>query len=174
MPSERDQGIDFTEVGADFKELQVFLRHFSFGHFAQGLPRQRQNFRRGTHHFIADRFEFLVLLKRNFLRHDIGIDAVHLALTAIPQVVQLRDFSVRREQFHDFIRELLCGIIQIAIDLFALVRSNFSAEERKFLIEFGRNFIPACTNFSGQLPHFCAKCLFQIIPRLRLPAINRE
>ena len=87
MPTERDQGIDITEVGADFKELQVFLRHFSFGHFAQGLPRQKQNFRRRTHHFIADRFEFLVLLKRNFLRHDIGIGAIYLALTAIPQVI---------------------------------------------------------------------------------------
>ena len=87
MPSERNQGIDVTEVGADFKELQVFLRHFSFGHFAQGLPRQRQNFRRRTHHFIADRLEFLVLLKRNFLRHGIGIGAIHLALTAIPQVI---------------------------------------------------------------------------------------
>ena len=87
MPSERNQGINITEVGADFKELQVLLRHFSFGHFAQGLPRQRQNFRRGTHHFVADRLEFLVLLKRNFLRQDIGIGAVHLALTAIPQVI---------------------------------------------------------------------------------------
>ena len=174
MPSERDQGIDVTEVGANFKKLQVFIRHFSFGHFAQGLPRQRQNFRRRTHHFIADRLEFLVLLKRNFLRHGIGIGAVYLALTAIPQVIQLRDFSVRREQFHDFIRELLCGFIQIAIDLFAFVRRNFSAEEREFLIELGRNFIPARTNLCGQLPHFCAKCLFQIVPRLRLPAINRE
>ena len=174
MPSERDQGIDVTEVGADFKELQVFLRHFSFGHFAQGLPRQRHNFRRRTHHFIADRLEFLVLLKRNFLRHGIGIGAVHLALTAIPQVIQLRDFSVRREQFHDFIRELLCGFIQVAIDLFALVRSNFPAEERKLLIELGRNFIPTRTNLCGQFSHFCAKYLFQIIPRLRLPAINRE
>ena len=138
------------------------------------MPRQRQNFRRGTHHFIADGFEFLVFFKRNFLRHDIGIGAIHLALTAIPQVIQLRDFSVRREQFHDFIRELLCGIIQIAIDLFALVRSNFPAEERKLLIELGRNFIPTRTNLCGQFSHFCAKYLFQIIPRLRLPAINRE
>ena len=54
------------------------------------------------------------------------------------------------------------------------MRRNFSAEELEFLIEFGRNFIPACTNLCGQLPHLCAKCLFQIIPRLRLPAINRE
>ena len=95
-------------------------------------------------------------------------------MTAIPQVVQFRDFPVRREQFHDFIRELLCGFIQIAIDFFALVRRNFSAEERELLIEFGRNFIPACANLCGQFPHLCAKCLFQIVPRLRLPAINRE
>ena len=54
------------------------------------------------------------------------------------------------------------------------MRRNFSAEERKFLIEFGRNFIPTRANLCGQLPHFCAKCLFQIVPRLRLPAVNRE
>ena len=54
------------------------------------------------------------------------------------------------------------------------MRSDFSAEERELLKELGRNFIPTRANFSGQLAHFRAKCLFQIVPRLRLPAINRQ